>query len=328
MARHTKLSDKDVSAIAALYGLEVCSWRPIEAGDENTTFLLETEQGDCVLTFYEYKSKASTERNMRVLNYLADNGYYTNRVVPAEDGSLVSNYRTKHLVLKTWIPGEPLRAVPQVDYRPIGRAIAELHKIPAPEYLPYEHPYGLAGMPAALNHGADQDYETWLKEKIGYLENSFPAHLPKSFIHGDLFDDNIIYDEGKFQAIIDFGDNCYYTRAYDLGSVLFGACMQDGVLNLEQSRQILKGYQEIILLSPEEIRAVPFLAVYAGAAISAWHYLNTFVQQPSSTKKDKYKIAAQRTEHIFRLPQTAFDAILGNRFQFSCFHSSPLQHNH
>jgi Ser/Thr protein kinase RdoA (MazF antagonist) len=129
-------------------------------------------------------------------------------------------------------------------------------------------------------------------------------------IRGDMFDDNIIYHQGRLQAIIDFGDTCYYPRAYDLGSVLFGAWMRDGALNLEQSREVLKGYQEIITLNPEERSKVQFFAVFAGAAISALHYLNTYIRQPDGSKQNEYKFDAQRTEHIFHLPQATFNKIL------------------
>lgn len=312
MAEHTLITDGDAAVIADSYGMKILRWQPIVGGDENTSYLLSTDQGDFVLTFYEKKSPSGAEQNARLLKYLADHGFHTNQVVPDENGKLVTYYQAKTLVLKTWIPGDTLRDVPQTDYRSIGRALAKLHKIPAPDFLSSEHPYGLKRMQAALNQAIDLEYEDWLEDILGYIESNFQVGLTKALIHGDMFDDNIIYLQGQFQAIIDFGDACFYPRVYDLGGVLFGACMQDGKLNLEQSGDVLVGYQEISPLKPEERSKVQFFAVYAGAAISAWHYLNTFIRGPAGSRNEKYKAAAQRTEHIFHTPEETFNKILVN----------------
>ena len=309
MARYTQLTDRDAYAIADAYGLKIIRWQPIAGGYENSSFLLNADQGDYVLTFYEKKSIAGAEYNVQLLNHLAEHGYQTNKVVNTIDGNLISAYRGKPLVLKTWIPGATLRDTVQADYRSIGRAVAKLHNIPAPDFLSQEHPYGLRSMPASLGHQGDHEFDDWLEAKLGYIQSNFPAGLTKTLIHSDLFDDNIIFHRGQFQAIIDFGEACFHPRAYDLGSVLNGACMQVGELSLSRAREVITGYQEVSTLQQEELAAIQFFAVYAGAAISAWHYLNTFIRQPADTKEGRYKLAAQRTEHIFRLPPEEFNTV-------------------
>ncbi len=310
MVNHTHLTETDIAAIAANYLLEISHFQPIYGGDENSSFLLNAHQGDYVLTFYEKKSFTEVEHIALLLNHLAAHAYFTNQVIPAEDGSFVSVYQDKPVILKKWIHGETLRDTKQKDYRSIGRAIAELHKIPAPKFLPRDHPYGLRSMRASLDHQVDLEYETWLVEILSYLQGNLPAGLPRALIHSDLFDDNIIYLQGAFQAIIDFGDACNYHRAYDLGSVLFGACMEAGKLDYARAREVLRGYQEISALQTDERLAVQFFAVYAGAAISAWHYLNSFMRRPVDSRNDKYKFADQRTTNIFHIDLSEFNSLL------------------
>lgn len=310
MVYQTHLTESDIAAIAANYLLEISQFQPIYGGDENSSFLINAQQGDYVLTFWEKKPFTEVEHMGVLLNHLAAHGYFTNQVIPTEDGSFVSFYHDKPVILKKWIHGETLRETKQKDYRSIGRAIAALHKIPAPEFLPRDHPYGLRRMRAALDHQDDFEYENWLVDILTYLQNNFPAGLPRALIHGDLFDDNIIYQQGAFQAIIDFGDACNYYRVYDLGSVLFGACMEDGKLDYARAREVLRGYQEISALQTDERVTVQFFTVYAGAAISAWHYLSSFIRRPADSRNDKYKLAAQRTTHIFHIPQSEFNSLL------------------
>ena len=306
MVRHTNLADKDIAAISDNYGLEIIRYQPVDGGDANSSFLLNAHEDNYVLTFYKKKSFTEVEHMALLLNHLASHAYFTNQVIPAEDGGFVSFYQDKPVILKKWIHGETLRDTRQKDYCSIGRAIAELHKIPAPKFLPRDHPYWLRSMPASLDHQVDLEYEAWLVDMLGYFQGSFPTGLPQALIHGDLFDDNIIYHQGAFQAIIDFGDACNYHRVYDLGSVLFGACMEDGKLDYERAREVLRGYQEVGALQTDERSAVQFFAVYAGAAISAWHYLNSFILRPADSRNDKYKLAVQRTMNISHIPQSEF----------------------
>ena len=88
------------------------------------------------------------------------------------------------------------------------------------------------------------DYFVDEKAQLDYINKNLPRGLPKSIVHGDLFDDNILVDQGKYHSIIDFEDSCNYYRAYDLGSILFGVCIEYGKLNRRKASQILKGYQK------------------------------------------------------------------------------------
>lgn len=310
MAKQTKFDHKDITAIAEKYQLQIDHWAPIDGGDENSSFLLTSSDDQYVLTVFEKKDPAEVEQGARLLIHLAEHKYFTNQVILAAGGRIVIDYQGKPVSLKTWIPGDTLRDKRQSDYRSIGKAIAQLHQIPAPDFLPSEHRFGLKVMPKALGYGVDVEFEAWLAEKINYLQDHFPTHLPRSIIHSDLFDDNIIYHQGKFQAFIDFGDACYYYKVYDLGSVLFGACMQNGVLDLVQARDVIGGYREVVELDAGEQAVLQYSPVYAGAAISAWHYVHTKVHGLDETKKDKYKLAAQRTEHIYRIPSSEFNSVL------------------
>jgi len=310
MARLTNLVEADISAISKTYGLEFTRCQPIAGGDENSSFLLNGGNQTYVLTFYEKRSLLEVEQQVLLLKQLAMHDFHTNRVLPTAENKFVPEFQGKPVMLKTWIPGETLRDNEQSDYRSIGTSIADLHEIPAPGFLPGDHPYGLRLMSDSCDHQVDLGYEAWLEDKITYLQDNFPVDLPRSLIHADLFDDNIIYHEGQFQAIIDFGEACHYTRAYDLGSVLFGACMVEGKLDIERAAGVLGGYQSRLRLESGEREAIQFFAVYAGAAISAWHYLHTFLKKPLETRLDKYELAAARTEHLFKLKPSVYTSFL------------------
>ena len=310
MARLTNLAEKDITTIAGIYDLEITGFKPIEGGDENSSFLLNADNLDYVLTIYEMRTKKEIEQLTNLLRYLAVHGYQTNRVLPTRESNFVLELQGKAMILKTWIKGKTLRDSLQSDYHSIGRSMAKVHAIPAPGFLPKHHPYGLRYMSRSCGHGKDNEFEAWLVDKIAYLQENSPDGLPQSFIHGDLFDDNILYHQGKFKALIDFAEACHYTRAYDLGSVLFGACMVDGQLDQQRAADVLDGYQSSTRLETEERVSIQYFAVYAGAAISAWHYLHTYLRKPIGKRLDKYRRAATRTDRLFNLAPNVFEGIL------------------
>ena len=201
-----KLDPKDMATISKNYDIKFEKCTPIEAGEENTSFLLHSAENEFVLTIYEQKSFQHVEYLCLIMDHLRENNYYTNRLVSTADGKFLFEVEDKPAVLKRWIPGVTLRDSEQSDYRVLGQAIARLHQIPAPQFLPKAHPYGLEQMSGTLGLRIDLPYESWLSEKIDYLIRNLNTELPKTFIHGDLFDDNILYHQGRFKAIIDFED--------------------------------------------------------------------------------------------------------------------------
>ena len=87
--------------------------------------------------------------------------------------------------------------------------------------------------------------------------------------------------------------------------------MENGQLDFDKAKDVIRGYREIGELEESERSAIRFFTIYAGAAISAWHYLNSNIRRPDEAKKDKHKLASNRTEQIFQIPQPEFNTILG-----------------
>ncbi|MBT3669616.1 MAG: phosphotransferase [Chloroflexi bacterium] len=310
MAKHTILTENQVRDIALSFSIKISNYRPIEAGEANTSYLLEDSNDQYVLTIFETKTKKEVLEIAKILDYLKGHNYPTTKLISPSNNHRIHEFEGKPLLIKKWIQGGNLRENPIQDYLPIGESLAILHKIPAPSFLSREHPFGIIEMPKSLGHGIDPGYEIWLQDKIAYINKYLPSSLPKCFIHGDLFDDNILVDQREFISIIDFEDSCKYFRAYDLGSILFGVCIEKGKLNKSRASQILKGYQKISKLKSEEIDAIQFFTIYAGAAISAWHYMAYNIQHPNPKMKNWHQQTMRKTEQIFQMTKEEFSNLI------------------
>jgi homoserine kinase type II len=117
-------------------------------------------------------------------------------------------------------------------------------------------------------------------EALGTVEAAWPATLPTSAIHADLFPDNVLMLGDRVTGLIDFYFACTDLRAYDLAvmhtSWTFDAQGRspDGAIG----RGLLDGYGATHPLSDAERAALPVLA--RGACIRfllsrAWDWLHT-----------------------------------------------------
>ena len=100
-----------------------------------------------------------------------------------------------------------------------------------------------------------------------FLENSFdffvkfwPHYLPKGFIHGDLFPDNVFFINDKITGVIDFYFSCTDILTYDLAIAINAWCF-DKQYNFQDKKYqaLLKGYNSKRKLSKDEEFFLPLL---------------------------------------------------------------------
>ena len=86
--------------------------------------------------------------------------------------------------------------------------------------------------------------------------------------------------------------------------------MVDGRLDIDRAAEVMDGYQGRLSIESGERESLQFFAIYAGTAISAWHYVHTHAGKPPGSRSDKYKYAAARTEQLFNLAPSVFYMLL------------------
>jgi homoserine kinase type II len=154
----------------------------------------------------------------------------------------------------------------------IGTSMAKLHQISAPDFLPKLHPYGVQIFSTVIDKGIDKRYESWLSEQTQFLIDKLPKNLPKGLIHGDVFFDNVLFEDGKIKAIIDFEEACQYYLNFDLGMGILGLCRTNGKIDLTKVNALITGYEQIRLLEPLEKELLPLFIKYAAIATSWWRF--------------------------------------------------------
>ena len=170
MAQFTELKGKEIHKIATAYDLELVDYEPIEQGAGNSNYLLRTRQYKYVLTVFEI-TWARVANLVKLLLFLEECEFSTTRLLNLAEGGMITISQGKPVLVKPYILGQVVRDLDDTMLDQIGSAMARLHDIPAPDYLPDKHAYGLETFPNVIGHNINPEYETWLAQRHIFLKH-------------------------------------------------------------------------------------------------------------------------------------------------------------
>jgi homoserine kinase type II len=262
MAQFRTLSAADVREILAAFGLPPArAHHPIAVGTVNTNVRLETDAGRLFLRVNEGKSEDDVRREAAVVAQAAAHGVPTPPPRATAAGDPFARWRGELVSLFPWVPGRTLsrEEVTPAHAAAVGVALARLHLASAGfadhrpgRYEPDEIARRLATV-AALGRADLAAAVGILKPELATLASARGADLPTGLIHGDLFIDNVLYDErGGLTALIDFEQASWGRFAYDLAvtTLAFGYGRDD--FRPEIVRALVEAYAAVRRPTPAE----------------------------------------------------------------------------
>jgi homoserine kinase type II len=266
MAAFRSLSADDVGAILRAFGAPAYrAHRPIAVGTINTNLRVETADGPRFLRVNEGKSEEDVAREAAIVVHAAARGVPTPAPARAPGGAPYVPFSDAFVSLFPWLPGRTLaRAeVGPAHARQVGAALARLHL--AGEGLPdqrpgrYEPPEierRLAVVSAAAAGRPElQAALATLAPELAALRRERHAELPLGLIHGDLFIDNVLFDDagadradpssaatGDLVALLDFEQASWGRFGYDLAVTLLAFAFGEDDFRPEIVRALIDGY--------------------------------------------------------------------------------------
>jgi len=310
MATYTLLTQNDIQDIADNYNLNVIKFAPIEGGNGNSSYKLTTETNKYVLTVCDDKTLDEVTVMGKLLLLLQQNNFPCTRVIQSVNQELITLFRDKPVMLKGYIEGQVYEHLDPQMLVQLGAEMAKLNQIPAPNYLPTEHPYGRSYFPQVMGFNIDTKYETWLQKQIDDLERDISPDLPRALIHGDLFFDNLLFDKINFNAFIDFEEACHYYRVFELAMAIIGTCVKDNKVDLEKARTLVQGYQQVTPLEKVEKESLQMFVQYAATATSYWRFDKYNIDSPEAEKANKHWQMVELAEAVNEIASDDFmDAI-------------------
>jgi homoserine kinase type II len=247
MSVFTPVTPDEASALLAHYTLgELESLEGIAQGIENTNYFLTTTTGRYVLTLFEKIPREDLPFYVGLMDHLAGRGIYCAAPMPLENGGFLAQVNGKSACIVTRLEGAPRMHPTSHDCHTAGRILADIHE----EGLDYDA--GLANWRGAAWR---ESFAERLAPVLSPAENSLiesenryqamhdDTVLPKGVIHGDLFRDNVLWNERGEGGVIDFYFACDDALLYDLAITVNDWCATpDATLDAERSAALLAGY--------------------------------------------------------------------------------------
>lgn len=280
MADYSELQEQDIESLLAGFGVPtVARWSALEGGRANSSYLVEAGPERFVLTVCDEKTLQEIERSVELLQLLERHALPTPRVVGE-----IQEYHGRPVVLKRFVDGQVER-LELARLPSVGKALAQLHALPAPDFLPREFSYGVGFFYQVIEWPGSGEFGRWLSRIRGKVLALPWDDLPWGLIHGDLFWDNIVL-QGNQVTLLDFEEACYYPLVFDLGMTIVGTCYRSGQDWKPRVEALLDGYGP---LAEIERNVLADFAVYAAAATACWRFWQYNINVPGTDQTESYR---------------------------------------
>ena len=305
MAQYTKLLEDEIQEIAGRYELQIFSYEPIEQGAGNSNYLLNTNHGKYILTVFEIEPTRVAHMS-KVLLLLEKHEYPAPRLQKLANGGVLTKYHEKSVLVKPYITGYVEAEIDNEKAKQVGLALAKLHEIPVPDYLPDKHSYVETTYPKFMEQEIDRNYKTWVGQRYRYFIEKLPSQLPVGLVHGDIFYDNVLFEDENFKAILDFEDVCRIYKIYDLGMAVVGICTEGTNIVIKKVRALVDGYQEVRLLEEIEKDRLQLCIEWAAILTSTWRFWKYNIDMPDADKSEKYMQMVYIAKNASVIPKEEF----------------------
>lgn len=306
MAAFRTLEKTDISEIEKLYNLTIDDFHPItENGLSNSNFILKIKGQKYILTIIEEEEGNKEKLVTEILLHLEKNQYPTNKVLIDIHQKAINTLKGKSYFIKDYIEGEVMKKLNLEQAKEAGKALAKFHLLPSLSILSDKYQTENPRFQEPVGMGFDEKYEKWLVNQLERFKPILTQNLPKGMIHGDLFCDNLIFNENG-GIIIDFECSCHYVLIFDIGMAFVGSCLDDYQLNLAKAKAFLKGYQEIRELEPLEIKNLQLFIEYAATLMSIWRFWNYHYFRPRPERATWHWLLANAGIQVSEIEPAAF----------------------
>ncbi|AMO54348.1 hypothetical protein GZ77_22505 [Endozoicomonas montiporae] len=296
MSVYTHLSASDIRSLLSHYDLGTLQdFTGIESGVENTNYFIDLKSGDkqqrYVLTLFEYLPEDTLPFFIDFITELSEGGLQVPAPIKDRKGQALHTLKDRPCLISPCFSGKHLQTISAEDCAQIGTQLAKMHRIGQKSALQQENQRGIP----------------WLKQQVQRLNTLLSAddaelmesawqsitselsrfdQLPTGLIHGDLFHDNALFEQGRITGIIDFYNACHDYLLYDLAVTVNDWCINpDLSLNDNRLTTITQAYSDIRSFTTQEREAWPLMLRLA--AFRFWiSRIITFVHPEQEVDKE------------------------------------------
>ena len=317
----TQLDVLDLEKTIGRYDIgELIRYWPAANGIENSNYFLRTicenSEREFVLTIVEQPSHAGGAY-VALLDACFDAGLPVATVIRNRQGKPYDE-----------LAGKPVLVAPRLAgrhaYNPIVKQIEALASFTARFHLAtakldfpvpgYPRDAGWLSAQLSLTQGrlpytSYRLLEDTVTRVTSLLKRRDAQELPKGVIHGDLFRDNVLFNERGLNGVLDFHHAATGYLIYDLAVIANDWCTDaNGVLDPERTLSLIRAYNALRPLTKQELWFFPSFTLYA--AVAFWLSRLTVALSTDDTGNQRFnnpeefqRIVQQHSAHSFYLDE-------------------------
>ncbi len=242
-------------------------------GIENTNYFVDSEKGQYVLTLFERLTFEQLPFYLHLMKHLAGRGIPVPDPAAAKNGDILHRLKGKPAAVVNRLRGSSELAPTPAHCASVGEMLARMH-LAGQDYAGRQP--NLRGLqwwndtvPTVLPFVTEEQKNLLLAE-LAYQNHiaasSAYTALPSGPIHGDLFRDNVMFEDAQLTGFFDFYFAGCDTFVFDIGVCLNDWCvaLDTGRHDAVRAEAFLKAYQTVRPLTVHERRLLP-AALRAGA---------------------------------------------------------------
>ena len=274
MAVFTRVSEQEAKRILASYELgELVSLREISEGIENTNYFLDTSDTDgsthhWVLTIFENIDDHELPFFCGLTRHLAEDGLAVPAPQARKGGSYLFDFEGKQGLIVPRFSGHS-EPNPSTEHCFLaGEWMANMHR----SLVGFSGHRPLVRNLEWMQSNADQVREDLGTDELAELESAIQGYAekqalmeqcPQGLVHGDLFRDNVLFDQAgerlSIAGVIDFYNASDASLIYDLAVAVNDWCTNESGQYLDDKRTaMLEGYQSLRPFTAAEHQAWPY----------------------------------------------------------------------
>jgi Ser/Thr protein kinase RdoA (MazF antagonist) len=288
-------STKSIAYVIAHYplGRLVGARRP-KHGYVNDNWIITTEKAAFLLKHFD-RSLAQPERirdRHHVLRWLHSRGFPTPCLAITNSGDTLLELGPECYELQEYVPGSPYDHSNAEHLREAGRVLGRYHALVAgcrtreskATQLLY-HPSRVRLHLAALQTFAHRKGNTVAAALVSHLDDlsqrlstafSESARWMRVIIHGDYYAENLLFDDQRIAAVVDFDKACWQPRVFAaIRPGRIRSLVYPDILSWDALGRFATSYAHCLQLSVSEAEALPAIVATVWLQVSLGHLRET-----------------------------------------------------
>ena len=250
MAVYTSITSKELNNWIKRFNLkDFIDFKGISSGVTNSNYLIHMSNTKYILTIFEQNKINELPFYVDLMIYLTKQNFLCPLPIIGSDGEALSVLKDKPALMVSFLEGKEKNIIDAKTCYLVGESLAKLHlaakNFPKKNNNPRDINW-MSKMYLNLTKFLSLEDKKLIELEIDYQTELIKTELPEGIIHGDLFQDNVLFLDDKVSGFIDFYFACNDKFIYDIAIAINDWCIvKDGKINKLMYIEFLKGYESI-----------------------------------------------------------------------------------